>query len=109
MTENYGIIAQASPGATSLTVAYTVPPGRTAVISSIVVCNHGATDKTFRVSVAKAGEGDGNKQYLVRDAPIEGNSTVSLQLGITLSAADEVRVYISATTVSFNLFGTELS
>lgn len=109
MTESYGILAQSSPSATTATVIYTVPTGRMAVVSSIVVCNQTAVDKTFRVSVAKSAAADTPKQYLAYDMPIEGNSTVTLQLGITLSAGDVVRVYISATTVSFNLFGTELS
>lgn len=109
MTENYGILAQASPSATTLTSIYTVPAGRMSVISSIVVCNQSAGDKTFRLSVAKSAEANANKQYLTYDMPIEGNTTVTLQLGITLSAGDVVRVYISATTISFNLFGTEIS
>jgi hypothetical protein len=107
MAETLKILGQSNPAATTLTDSYTVPGATTAVISSLTVANRSATATSFRVSAAVAGAADNNIQYLAYDAPIDGNDTVSMTLGITLGAADVVRVYATLATLSFNLFGSE--
>jgi len=109
MAETYGILAQSTPTGTSSTDIYTVPTGRYAVISAVVVCNQTAVAKTFRLSVAKAGATLGTTQYLAYDTQVDANGTVTFQLGITLAETDKIRAYISATTVSFNVFGVEIT
>jgi hypothetical protein len=108
MAESLKILAQSTPSATTLTDIYTCPGGKQAVISSIVLCNHGVA-RTFRISVAVAGATDANKQYLVRDATIDAGATVTLQLGITLGPSDVLRAYLSGITVSINVFGSEVT
>lgn len=106
-TSTIKVLGQSNPSATTLTDAYTVPGATTAVVSSGTVCNRSATPTTFRLSVAVAGAADNNKQYLFYDAPIGANETMALTLGITLGAADVVRVYATLATLAFNLFGEE--
>lgn len=109
MAEAFKVLAQLSPSATTLTDLYTVPGSTTATVSTISICNHNSSPITFRVSVAVAGASDDTKQYIFRDQQILGNDSVFATIGITLGAADVVRVYSSSTNVSFNLFGVEIS
>lgn len=103
------VLAQTNPSAATLTDSYTVPGATATVVSSIVVANRSATPTTIRLSVAVAGAADNNKQYLAFDVPIGANETKSFTLGVTLAAADVVRVYATLATVSFNIFGIETS
>jgi hypothetical protein len=59
--------------------------------------------------VAVAGLADTNKQYIAYDVPIAGVETKTFTLGIALGAADVVRVYATLATLSFNIFGVELT
>jgi hypothetical protein len=86
-----------------------VPGATQAVCSTLVICNRSATATAFRASIAVAGAADDNKQYIFYDNAISGNMAVTLTIGITLGAADVVRVYATLATLSFNLFGVELT
>ena len=108
-TSTYKPLAQNAPVATTLTDVYTVPADTAAVISSVTVCNRSSSERTFRISVAVAGASDTVAQYVAYDMAVPGNDTVFLQLGITLSATDVLRAYVSAADVSVNVFGMELS
>lgn len=108
MAETMKSLAQITPAATTLTAAYTVPALTTAVISTITVCNQGASTATFRIAVAVAGAADNTKQYLYYDCPLAAKATFAITLGITLAATDIVRVYASSATMSFNIFGSEV-
>lgn len=103
------------PTAATLTAAYTVPGATTAVISSIVICNHSTTvSDLVRVSISVAGAADSAKQYIYGGITGNGlglmpNDTFVAQLGITLGAADIIRVYSTNGTSSFNIFGSEIA
>jgi len=85
-------------------------PGATQVVcSTLVVCNRSATGTSFRISVAVAGAADDNKQYLFYDSAIAGNAVTTVTIGITLGATDVVRVYATLATLTFSLFGVELT
>lgn len=109
MADTPKVLGQSNPTATTLTDMYTVPGSTTAVGSSLMVANRGATATTFRVSVAVAGAADSNEQYLYYDVAIPANDTFMATLGMTLGAADVVRVYAGDAQLSFNLFGSEQS
>ena len=109
MAEAMKVLGQSAPSATSLTDLYTVPASTEAVGSTIVVCNRSGTATTFRVSVAPGGAADTNSQYLYYDVDILGNDTFAATIGITLATTDKVRVYATAATLSFSLFGTEIT
>lgn len=109
MTDTLKVLAQTKPSATTLTDSYTVPALTSATISSIVVTNQSATATSFRISVAVAGLADTAKQYLYYDVPINGNDTFVFTGGITLGAADVIRVYNTLATLSFNIFGIEVT
>jgi len=107
MAQAYKVLGQAKPSAATLTTLYTVPAATSAVGSTLTVCNQSATPTTYRVSVRVAGAADTPKQYLVYDAPIGANESLSFTIGLALATTDVVSVYNTLATVSFNLFGVE--
>ncbi len=109
MAEGRKVLGQSNPSAASLTEIYVVPGSTEAIISTLTVANRSGTATSFRVSVAVAGAGDSLEQYLYYDIPIPGNETFAATLGLTLAATDKVRVYATLATLSFNLFGVELT
>jgi hypothetical protein len=109
MANVYKILGQISPSATTETVLYTVPASTSAVCSSISICNRGGTQTTFRVSLSKAGASTTNKDYLYYDVTLAGNDTFIATIGISLATTDIVRVYSGNASLSFQLFGTEIS
>jgi hypothetical protein len=108
-TETIKVLGQSSPSATSLTDAYTVPALTAAAISSIIICNRGVEYANVRISVAVAGAADDVKQYVYYDLLCDPNNTFIATVGLTLSAADVIRVYSDTGNVSFQFFGTEVS
>lgn len=110
MAETLGILGQSNPSAGVLTAAYTVGAGKTAAISSIVVANRSSTATSFRISIAKAGAADDPAQYIAYDVPINGNDSLPLKdFRPTLGAGDIVRVYAANATLSFGIFGVEVT
>jgi len=109
MADTIKTLAQSNPSAATLTDAYTVPGSTSAVISTIAIANRSATKTKFRISVAVAGAADSNEQYLYYDINIPGNDTFVATIGISLAATDVVRVYATLATLSFNIFGVEIT
>jgi hypothetical protein len=109
MTTTIKVLGQQSPGAASLTTLYTVPASTVTVCSSISVCNRSATATSFRIAVRPAGCAISNEMYLYYDVTIAGNDTFVATIGITLATTDVVSVYATLATLSFNLFGQEIS
>jgi hypothetical protein len=88
---------------------YNTPAATEAIISSIVICNQASSDVTVRIGLDTAEGTPGTSEFLVYDAVIAGNDTVSLTLGITLDAEKYIRVSSSADTCSFSAFVSEIS
>ena len=109
MPETLKVLGQSAPTAANLTAAYTVPAATSTVVSTITVVNRSVTATAFRVSVAVAGAADTVAQYLYYDIAIDGNDSFAATIGITLAATDVVRVYATLATLSFSLFGTEVT
>ena len=98
---------QANPSAATATSIYTCTnPG---TISSIVVANRSSTATSFRIELRQLNAGADNKQYLYYDVPINGNDTFICTIGITCIATDQIYVTATLATLSFNLFGVEIS
>ena len=109
MANVYKILGQNSPSATTETDLYTVPPATSAVCSSVSICNRGATQTTFRVSISQGGAAITNKDYLYYDVTLAGNDTFIATIGVTLAATDKIRVYSGSSNLSFQVWGTEIS
>ena len=109
MPEAIKVLGQSDPAATTLTALYTVPAATEAVVSTITICNRTAGTIEARVAVAPAGAADTPAHYLLYDVKIPKNDYLFATIGMTLEATDVVRVYASASGLSFSLFGTEVT
>jgi len=88
-TEAFKILGQQAPGTTN-TALYTVPSGKSAVISTIAVCNQ-------------------TKQYIAYGSTVAANDTTFVTIGATLAAGDQIIVYGSSSSISFNAYGSEVT
>jgi hypothetical protein len=105
----YKILGQSNPAATTATTLYTVPASTSVVASTLNVCNQSASSATFRIAVRPAGEALAAKHYIAYDTVIPALDIISLTIGMALATTDVVTVYASTSTVSFNLFGSEIT
>jgi hypothetical protein len=105
----YKILGQSSPSATTETDLYTVPSATSAVCSSLSVCNRGSSQTTFRISISEAGAATSNKDYLYYDVTLAGNDTFIATIGVTLATTDKIRIYSGNSSLSFQVWGTEIS
>jgi hypothetical protein len=101
------VLGQLDPSATTITTLYTVPDLTQTTVSSLVICNRGGSGITFRVSVHVAGAGADDKQFIFYDEALAATTTRTVVIGMCLNQTDVVKVYASASNVSFNLFGVE--
>lgn len=101
------VLGQVNPSATTATTLYTVPSAKSAVISSLTVCNQASTAATFRVAVRPAGATLAALHYVAYDVTVGAADTTALTLGITLATTDVVTVYASTANISFNAYGDE--
>ena len=109
MAEQPKVLGQLNPSAATLTDLYTVPAATSAVVSTLVVANRSATGTSFRISIAPAGAANNDVQYLYYDIAIPGNDTFAATIGVTLETTDVVRVYATLATLSFQVFGSEIT
>jgi len=107
MAIDYKVLGQSAPSAATLTTLYTASTD--SVASSIVICNRSATATTFRVAVRPAAAGISDEHYIYYDVTIPGNDTFIATIGITLESTDVVSVYNTLATLSFNLYGSEIT
>lgn len=94
--------ARLAPSAATLTTLYTCPADKTAVVGTLTICNRSATATTFRIALRPLGATVADSHYLHYDETIDGNSTMYIG-GQTLIATDELSVYATDATLSFNL------
>ena len=109
MATTYKILGQSAPAATTEATLYTVPASTMTVVSTLVVANRSASDATFRITIAPNGAATANSQYIAYDLSCGGNGLNAFTFGLTMDAADVVRVYASSANLTFSLFGSELA
>lgn len=109
MATSYKVLGQVAPSATTATTAYTVPSATETVVSTIAVCNRGASAGTYRIAIRPDGATLADQHYIAYDTAITANNSTMITIGITLNAADVVTVYASSANFSFSLFGSEIA
>jgi hypothetical protein len=107
MADALSVLGQSAPAASTLTPAYTAPQAST--ISTINVCNTGSVTDTFRISVAIAGAADTIAQYIAYNVQVKPGSFFSATIGITMASTDVIRVWSLNGTLSFNIFGVQVT
>lgn len=108
-TTSYKILGQVAPNATTETDLYTVPAATETIVSTLVAANRSTSDATFRISISSDGAATATKDYIAYDVVLPANSTYTATLGLTINAADKIRVYASSANLSFSAFGTEIA
>lgn len=106
MATAYKVLGQAAPAAATLYDIYTVPTNSQIVVSTVSVCNRGATDATFRLAVRPNGSAVSDSHYVFYDNTIYAKSTVAATIGITADGADVISGYASTGNISFSIFGS---
>lgn len=109
MANDYKVLGQSAPSATTDTDLYTVPASTEAIVSTLFIANRGGSAATYRVAVRPAGAAIDDEHYLFYDVSIDANSSVRVPAGIALAATDVVTVYASTADLSFSLFGSEIA
>lgn len=109
MPTAYKVLGQSAPSATTLTALYTAPSATEAVVSTLVVCNRSASNRTFRIAVRPDGASISNEHYIAYDVTVGASDSTTLTLGITMNAGDVLDVYASTTDLSFSAFGSEIT
>ena len=88
---------------------YAVPAATATVVSTISVCNTASTTATYRLCISTTTSFAAGG-YIAFGATIAPNDTVFFTCGFTL---DDTNKYLltsaSASTVSFSVFGSEIS
>jgi hypothetical protein len=108
MAMTYKILGQKSPAATTDFNLYTVSGSKQAIINCITVANRDANAATYRISVRPDGATLTTDHYIAYDVQIGSNSSVSLNLGLTLDTNDVITVQSSTALVTFNAYGVEI-
>src|SRR5947207_436879 len=109
MAASYKVLGQLNPSATTWTKLYGVPAATSAIVATLSVCNQAGSSGSFRLAIRVAGAADNAKQRLYHDTPIGANDSLMLTAGIALAATDELWVYASSGSISFNAWGQEIA
>lgn len=109
MPEAKKILGQSAPSATTLTSLYAVPTGTFTVTSTLMICNRGGAATTIRVAIIPDGETIASEHYIYYGVSVPANDTLACTIGMTLAPRDAVWCYATLATVSFSLFGVELT
>lgn len=107
--ERFAVLGQVTPAASAVGTLYTVPAGRAAVISSLVVCNRGAVAGGFTIHVRPGGAAAAAHHILHNVSSLAANATQVVGAGITLAATDVVSVVATTAEFNFSLFGSEIT
>ena len=86
--------------ATSNATLYTTTAGSTAVVTNILAANTSVTAGTFTINL--------NGVAAFSAVPVDGNSTVSVDLKQVLSASQTITGSASTTSINFHISGVEI-
>jgi hypothetical protein len=109
MPTNYKILGQVSPVAATNTTLYTTPAGTQAVTSTLIIANRSISATSFRIAFRPNGATLANEHYIAYEVTVGGYDSTTLTLGMTINAGDIITVYGAANTLSFSLFGSEIT
>lgn len=102
------VLGQLACAATTNETVYTVPAGKSTVVSTLAVCNRSDSGVAYRIAIRPAGATLDVKHYIAYDVTIAGHDAHFLTIGLTLAETDVVTAYAAAgSAISVNLFGDE--
>jgi hypothetical protein len=108
VAESYKRLGAVDVAATTNTVLYTVPTGKAAIISSLMICNRGAAKISFRTAHVDGSIGDlANEDYMYYELQVNSHDSFVATLGITMAAGDTLVVRSDMANVNFIAWGSE--
>jgi len=101
----------ASAGETNYNTLYSTTASTTAVLSTIAVCNQGASTATFRLAIDDVGgsSAPAPAEFFVFGASAAPNDTIFITIGATLANLKHLKFSASTTTLSVTAFLSEIS
>jgi len=103
-----GQVAGTNGFAGSYSLLYLCPTSTNTVCSTLAICNTASAAATYRIGLtASVNSSPSLTEHIVYGASVPANDTVFLTLGVTMEAGKEILVASSASTVVFNMFGSE--
>ena len=109
MPTNFKVLGQIQSVANTFQDVYAVPAGANAIVSSINVCNQASTSDFFRIAIRPGNTSIQAKHYAAFNTSVPPNDTVTLNLGLGLGQTDVITVFANTASVSFGIFGTEVT
>jgi hypothetical protein len=108
MASQYRILGQVNPSASAASPVFIATAQ--SVVSTVAVCNTASAAAKYRLAARPASASvTSTEHYLVFDGDVDGNDSVFLTLGVTLGVGDRLEGFVSASTVAFSAFGSEVS
>jgi hypothetical protein len=107
MANAYKVLGQTADASTEINLVGD-QDGET-IVSTVVICNRSAAEKTYDLRVVPSGETAGDEHYISKAVPVPANDTLFLTLGITLADGDVIKATASTSDVSFSAFGTVIT
>jgi len=109
MPQVYKVLGQSNPSVNTNTDVYTVPAANSAIVSTITICNANINaNVNYSIAIRPAGATLAQRHYITANAVVGFLDTIVLTSGLTLGNGDVVTVFTTGSTVSFNLFGSEI-
>ena len=108
MAIRYRVLGQKSPAANTDWNIYTVNGTKDAIINCITIANRDTAPAAYRISVRPDGATLTTDHYLAYDVSVDGNSSIALNLGITMDTNDVITVRSTTANTTFAVFGAEI-
>jgi hypothetical protein len=84
--------------------------GTSTIISSIVICNASGSAATYTIAINAASATYAAGRYVVYQATLQANETISLTLGIVLDPTNRyLNASSSSSSVNFSAYGVEIA
>jgi hypothetical protein len=109
MAASFKILGQAlAASASAYSTLYTTT-GVSAVVSTLVVSNQGASPATYNIAIAGTANSPTapDATLLAAGVLIQPYTTTTYSIGVTLEASKYIRVSASSTSVGFQAYGSE--
>jgi len=99
---------QSAPAADTDTEIYDCPDAMQ-FVGWLTVANRSSTPSRFRAWIEIDNAATADAQYVAYDVPIEANETIPVAVKVTMTADDRFNVRADDATLTFSLFGVEIS
>lgn len=112
MPQSFKRLGAINPSANTQTNVYVVPAATSAVMSTITVCNQSADNASFSIiqmDTSEWADPAPTATYLVRGAVVPAADTIVLTIGMTANAGSIIAGNTNSDSISFGLFGSELT